>query len=326
MRHVVTAAALAAALALTGCTAQPAATASGVDVVATTTQLGSITTNIAACAGGTSATLMGPGDDPHTFALSSDQVSRLVRAKLVVANGLTLEESLIPTLDNAKADGARIFEVAPLVNPLTYAAIEEKDAAQHDGHAHPKNESAGHEEGHDHGAYDPHVHMDVARMATAAEKIGAELAKVTLNPKYAECGVQERDKLKKVDAEVRTILSVIPPAKRVLITDHAAYNYFADAYDFEIAGVVVTGGSTDAEPSSKQIADLVAVMKEDKVSAIFSNNTVSPKLVDAVAREAGTNVKVIELYEGSVGPEGSGADTYASMMTTDAHRIADALK
>ena len=42
------------------------------------------------------------------------------------------------------------------------------------------------------------------------------------------------------------------------------------------------GGSTDAEPSSQELADLVAVVREDKVSAIFSNNTVNPRLVGGV--------------------------------------------
>ena len=86
------------------------------------------------------------------------------------------------------------------------------------------------------------------------------------------------------------------------------------------------GGSTDAEPSSQELADLVAVVREDKVAAIFSNNTVNPRLVEAVADEAGTELKVVQLFEGSVGPEGSGAETYATMMLTNAQRIADALK
>ena len=61
------------------------------------------------------------------------------------------------------------------------------------------------------------------------------------------------------------------------------------------------------------------------VSAIFSNNTVSPRLVEAVAREVGGEIKVVRLYEGSVGEAGSEAATYAGMMRADARLIADAL-
>lgn len=112
----------------------------------------------------------------------------------------------------------------------------------------------------------------------------------------------------------------------MLVTDHDAYAYFAKAYGFEIAGVVIPGGSTDAEPSSADLAGVIDTVKKEKVPAIFSNTTVSPKLVDTVARESGQDVKVVPLYVDSVGPQGSGAETYAGMMTTNARLIADALK
>ncbi|MBB1500037.1 zinc ABC transporter substrate-binding protein [Propioniciclava sp. MC1683] len=320
-------------LTLAACSPTPAASESASEqtsqtpvAIATTTQLGSILSDITQCAGTTSSTLMGPGDDPHDFSVSSREVADLTKTKLVVANGLNLESGLQAALDGAKADGATIFEVAPLLDPLTYASIEEEQAAQHAGHGHAAEPADGHTDEHAHGEYDPHVHMDVARMAKAAGLIGAELAKVTGDDAYTTCGTQVEQKLQATDAQVREILASIPAEKRVLVTDHEAYNYFAHAYDFEIAGVVIPGGSTDAEPSSAELADLVKVVQEDKVSAIFSNNTVNPRLVEAVAAEAGTDLAVVQLYEGSVGPQGSGAETYADMMLANARLIADALK
>lgn len=302
-----------------GTTGAPGASAPA--VIATTTQLGSIVGDITACAGTTSATLMGPGDDPHDFSLASNQVASLLKAPLVVASGLGLEAGIASTLENAKADGATIYEVAPHLDPLSYADLEARQEARRQGDAHA-------DEGDEHteGTYDPHVHMDVARMAKAAALIGDELAKATGVQKYAGCGTEVETKLQQTDAEVRQILAAIPAEKRVLITDHEAYHYFADAYGFQIAGVVIPGGSTDAAPSSSELADLVKVVREDKVSAIFSNNTVNPRLVQAVAQEAGTDIKVVQLYEGSVGPAGSGAETYSGMMLTNARLIADALK
>lgn len=296
--------------------------------IATTTQIGSLLADITACAGKTSATLMGPGDDPHDFSVSSREVAELTKAKLVITNGLNLESGLEAALNGAKDDGATIFEVAPLLEPLTYADIEDKAAEQHAGHDHAHDDHAdeGHDDGHNHGEFDPHVHMDVKRMAKAASLIGAELAKVTGDDKYATCGTEVESNLNQADAEVRDILSAVPADKRVLVTDHEAYNYFAAAYDFEVAGVVIPGGSTDAEPSSQELADLVAVVREDEVSAIFSNNTVNPRLVEAVAAEAGTDLKLVQLFEGSVGPAGSGTETYSDMMLTNARLIADALK
>lgn len=289
--------------------------------IATTTHWGSILSDISQCAGTTSATLMGPGDDPHEFSTSSAEVANLVKAKLVITNGLGLEGGLRTTLANAAKDGAHLVEMAPQLDPIPFGSAQHSDAAEHGGSAEPHSDHAGH----DHGTTDPHVHMDAGRMAKGAALVGSALADATGNSTFTTCGAQVEQQLRDTDAEVRQILSVIPQERRVLLTDHEAYNYFAQAYGFTVAGVVIPGGGTDAEPSSAELAALVDVVHRTGVRAIFSNNTVNPRLVDAVAREAGTPLAVVELYEGSVGPAGSGADTYRGMMLTDAQRIADAL-
>lgn len=313
MRLAPAALAVVATLSLASCSAGTPASGQPV-AVATTTQLGSVLADITRCAGTTSATLMGPGDDPHTFAVSSEQVAQMVRAKLVVANGLGLEEGMTRALDNVRADGGRVLAVAPTVDPLAYADLA-KDSPTHASETTEQHA----------GTYDPHFWMDAHRMATAAKNIGAELATVTGDAKYATCGVQVQTDLEKLDADVRQALAPIPPARRVLVTDHESFNYFARAYGFQVAGVVIPGGSTDAEPSSADLAALVQTIKDAKVTAIFSNNTVNPRLVEAVAREVGGSVKVVRLYEGSVGEPGSDAATYAGMMRADAKLIADAL-
>ena len=306
-------------VALAGCTA-PAATPSESDpvAIATTSVLGSVLGDITQCAGASSTSLMGPGDDPHSFSVSSDQVVALTRAKLVVANGYGLEEGLSAALSNAASDGATIFEVAPLMNPLEFHAAGTEGEAPASG----ETDEHGHAED---ATHDPHAALDAARMALGAQAIGDKLAEVTDDPTFAACGPEVASDLTELDAEVRTTLASIPADRRVLVTDHDAFAYFADAYDFETVGVVVPGGSTDAEPSSADLAAIVEVIKQQQVPAIFSNVSVSPQIVQAVAAEVGADVAVVPLFVDSLGPEGSGAETYADMMRTNARLIADAL-
>jgi zinc/manganese transport system substrate-binding protein len=286
----------------------------GVVAIATTTMLGDVLAQVTACAGGTSQTLLPPGADPHDFAPSSEQVASLVSADLVVANGLGLEEGLEDALQTAESDGARVLEVAPELDPIEFGGPPDEQ----DDHA---NE----EESDEHGSLDPHVWQDVARMATAAELIGTTLAEVSGDDAYAQCGTQVRDELLVVDDQVRETLATVPAERRVLVTDHDALGYLADAYDFEVVGTVVPGGSTLAEPSSAELAELASVITDREVPAIFANSANPSALVEAVAAETGTEVAVVELYVDSLGAEGSGADTYAGMVTTNAQRIADAL-
>ncbi|XKH54634.1 metal ABC transporter substrate-binding protein [Citricoccus nitrophenolicus] len=295
--------------------------------VATTTQLGNILDGITSCAGATSTTVMGPGDDPHDFSPSSRQIAEMTGVGLVVTNGLGLEAGMQTALDNAAADGAHLVAVAPEVDPLPFAehdgheggSYEEQSTEDqaHEGHTH---------EGHAHEGEDPHFWMDVSRMSEAAELIGAELAEVTGDGQYADCGTQTAEELAAVDAEVRQILETIPEDRRTLVTDHAAYNYFAEAYGFDIAGVVIPGGSTDAEPSSGELAGLVAQMNQEGADALVTSAGSGNKLVGALSAETGGEVPVVELYEGGIGPEGSGAETYADAMVLNARTLAEALQ
>lgn len=307
-------------------------------LVATTTILGDVTTDIVECADPDASVevLMPIGADPHDFAASSSQVADMVHADLVVANGLELEASLADALAAAVEDGGTVLEVAPLVDPIPFGedaehdhddedehAEDEESESAEDEHAHEDEEST--EDEHDHGSLDPHFWNDVSRMATAAELIGSETAEITGDEAFADCGVEVSEALMATDAEVRETLDVVLPEDRVLVTDHDAFGYFADAYDFEIAGVVIPGGSTLAEPSSAELAELVETIETENVPAIFSNSADPSTLVDAVAAETGHEVEVVELYVGSLGPEGSGAETYPGMMLTNAEAIAGAL-
>jgi zinc/manganese transport system substrate-binding protein len=286
--------------------------AQGVSVVATTTMLGDVVAQVTACAGGSTTTLMPVGADPHDFSPSSEQVATIVAADLVVANGLGLEEGLADAIESAEVDGATVLEVAELVDPIEFG-----------GHGHADEEEHSGEE--EHGDLDPHFWHDAMRMATAAQLVGDALAAATGDDTFSECGQQVADDLRGTDAEVREILSRLDDDQRVLVTDHDALGYFAEAYGFEVAGVVIPGGATLAEPSSQELADLVQVITQEEVPAIFSNTAAPSDLTDAVAAEAGATVEVVELYVGSLGPQGSDAQTYAGMMLANAQRIADAL-
>jgi len=297
------------ALGLTACSSTPTVTGP-VDVVATTTVLGDVTEQVVTCGGGDVTVLMPIGTDPHEFTPSSEQVAQLVRANLVVANGLGLEEGLAQALESAESDGARVLTIADKVDPIEFGG--------HDDHAEG--------DGHDHGSQDPHVWMDMNRMADAAQIIGDELADTTGDAAYAECGTQVADDIRAAETEVRTLLEGVPADRRILVTDHDALGYLADAYGYEVVGTVIPGGSTLGQPSSADLAELVATMRAEGVTTIFSGVGNPAAVADAVAAELGDDVQVVSLYEGSVGEPGSGAETYIGMMKANASTIASALQ
>lgn len=321
------------ALAATGCAgettsdAEASAPEGAPLVVATTTILADLVGELAGDAVTVEA-LMAPGQDPHGFAPSAKQAQRLREADLVVAFGLGLEEAADDALQAAEEDGVPVVHVAEAADPLGIGESAEEHAAHADeteDHDENADEDEGHEE-HDHEDGDPHVWFDPIRMAEGMTVVSEALAEIA--PDAADWDARAEslaDELDAVDDEVAGILADVPDQCRLLVTNHDNLRYLAERYDLEVIGTVLPGTSTSAEPSAQDFAELAELLEETGAPAVFAETTQSSRLAESLVAEVGRDVAVVELFTDSLGEPGSGADTYAGMMTTDARRIADAL-
>lgn len=315
---------LALALGLTACggpAGDSAAADPDVRVVATTSILGDVVGDVVGDHAEVQV-LVPPGQDPHGFAPSARQAQDLRAADLVVANGLQLEEALLDVLDAAEADGVPVLHLAEHLDPIAPSGAVD-DHVDEDDHADEAADDAT-EEG---GPLDPHVWLDPVRMADGARLVAERLESAGIGDDvdWATRGEAVATDLEALHGEIATILQPVPDACRKLVTAHDSLGYFATRYDFDVVGSVVPGTSTQAEPSARDFAALAATLREVGVRAVFVGVGQSTRLADALADEVGGDVTVVELYTGSLGEPGSGADDYAGMLTTDARRIAEAL-
>ena len=290
---------------LAGCTSDEGDGTTGLALVVTTSIWADVVGQIA----GEDATvqvLIPRGSDPHDYVPSAGQVAEMSRADLVVANGLGLEEGFGDVLDAARGDGVPVLELAPGLDPLPFADHEE-----------------GEDEGH--GDDDPHVWFDPDRVARAADAIAARLVEIEPDVDWQSRADSYRLELEQLSEEIDDLIAAIPEESRKLVTNHDMLGYFADRFGMEVVGVVIPGGSTMGEPSSAELAELVRVIESEGVEAIFAETTNPSALAEAVAAESGAEIEVVELFTGTLGDEGSGAETLVDMLRTDARLIADAL-
>ena len=293
-------------------------------IVVTTTPLGDVVRNVV----GDDATvdvLFPIGADSHSYQPSSQQVAMLTTADLVVANGLGLEEGLGDVLESAAADGANVFAVGPEVNPLPFGVHGDVETNAGCRPAVHHDEEGGDEHELEPGTCDPHVWMDPIRMGDAAREIASQLAVIDPSVDWASRAEAYATELAGADGEIADLLAAVPAERRKLVTNHDAFGYFAARYGFEIVGVVIPGGSTLADPSSAELAELVDTIIAEEVPAVFAETSEPTNLAEAVAAEVGGDVQVVELYTESLGGPGSGAETLIDMLTTNAQRIAAAL-
>ena len=249
--------------------------------------------------------LMGPGVDPHLYRQTRSDISAMTRADAVFWNGLYLEAQLDEFL-------ARLASRKPVV-AVAEAVPAEQRRADDESPDQP----------------DPHVWMDPNRWQYAVDAIEATLSE--LAPEHADDFAANadafKDELGALDDYAREILASVPEGSRVLVTAHDAFGYFGDAYAFEVLGI--QGFSTESEAGLSRIEELVAMLVERRIGAIFVESSVSERNVRALVEGAAARDHQVriggELYSDAMGPPGSYEGSYLGMLDHNMTVIARAL-
>ena len=259
------------------------------------------------------------GSDPHGYEPSLQDTERMTSASLVVANGLTLEGRLENTLAAVAESGTPVLKFAEHMDPIPY----ESEAGHHDEHDQHEDES--HDE-HDHGTEDPHVWLDPHRVAEALPVLAQALtADAGLDPAAVEaCLASYRAELETVDAEIAAKVEQLPAESRKLVTNHDTFEYYAARYGFEVIGTVIPSLSSTAEANPAGLEELAEIIEHEGIKAIFAEIQHSGDEIEALAARIG-DVDVVTLYTGTLGPPGSGAETYTGYLRTNTDLIVDSL-
>lgn len=264
-----------------------------INVVTTIAQIGDVVKNVAGDRVDL-VELMGPGIDPHLYRASEGDVVSLADADIVFYNGLHLEAKM-----------ADVFE--KMRGSVTTVAVT--DEIDRDELLNPPEFE---------GAYDPHVWFDVSKWMSVTEVIRDSF--VDIDPEHAELYEDNARaylaELAKLDRYVAEQAQLAPEEQRVLITAHDAFNYFGDAYDFEVRGL--QGISTASETGTADLSGLADFIVEREIPAIFVETSVPQRFVEAL-REAvaaqGSEVSIGgSLYSDAMGDAGTPEGTYIGMV------------
>lgn len=183
-------------------------------------------------------------------------------------------------------------------------------------------------DGHVHGEFDPHIWMSPRNAIMMVENIRNAL--VAADPANADFYTANAaayiEKLEQLDAEIRALVAEIPEERRKLVTTHEVFGYFARDYGFELLGSALGAATTAAaDPAAGQIAALVEEIRAAGVPAIFVENVGNPALMARIAEEAGVKLAP-PLYTHGLGPAGSSAEDYISMIRTNVNILVEALR
>ena len=284
----------------------------GIRVWATTTIIADVVSEVAG-EEITVESIVPLGQNPHSYEPTPQQIARIERADVIFTNGLQLEEN---TLDILQAVAPTKLIPLTLQKDLPNYQEEERDThSSHEEHG----EKEHHEESDHHHVIDPHVWFDPLLVALWPPRIADALSRIdppTATRFHANAdSYQER--LYALDKELRVSIESLPLARRKLIVDHLSLTYFAERYNLTVIGTVLPGATDQTSPSARQVAQLVEIIEEHDLPAIFVGGTAGSSLIElthAVAAEVSRPVEVGTLLTGSLAPRGQEGETYMEYM------------
>ena len=268
-------------------------------VIATTTMIADMAASLSP-EGVQVKSIMQPGGDPHLHQPTPGDAKMVARSDMVLTNGLHLEGWIDDLVRNA--GGTRdVVVVSQGVKPI---AMEGSP-----------------------GGVDPHFWFDLSAWKQASlttsdaliKLVGAQTPQAAQIKRKTAAYTARLDALKAWSAKN---LESIPRQQRVLVTSHDAFNYFGRGFGIQVKGI--QGSSTEQEASPRDVANIIELVRANKVPAIFIESSVNPSLIKQVSRETG--VKAMgPLFSDSLGPKGSGADTYEGMIQENVRLITQGL-
>jgi ABC-type Zn uptake system ZnuABC Zn-binding protein ZnuA len=269
-------------------------------VVATTTEVGQVAGEL----GGDAiqlATLLPPGAEAHDFELTTDDARAIERANVILKSGAGLESWLDRALQTIGGED-RVRDMSVGV-PLR--TVEEEGRQE----------------------TDPHYWLSAPNAVLMVNNVRDALIEVAPDSAAdirarAEAYVA---RLEEADTTVRDLMADIPEDQRGIVTNHDALGYFIEEYGLRFVGSVFPAIDVSGEPDPSQLAALEDTIRQEGVTAIFSESAVNPRLAGAIAQDTGAQVVEEPLYTDSLGPPGSDADTLDGMLLHDARVIHDAL-
>lgn len=249
--------------------------------------------------------LMGPGVDPHAYRQTRTDIVAMAQADLVLWNGLFLEAQMEEVL----ADLSRRTVVRAVAE-----AVPTDMRISHDDYA---------------DRHDPHVWMDPELWQIVALEVRDALSEVAPEKRdvFEANAAAFVEELEELEAYSERVLSSVPEQARVLLTAHDAFNYFGQAYGFEVVGV--QGISTESEAGLNRTTELVNMLVDRGISAVFVESSVSDRSIRALVEGAasrGHEVRIGgELYSDAMGAPGSYEGTYVGMIDHNVSTIAGGL-
>ncbi|MDX6276023.1 MAG: zinc transport system substrate-binding protein [Nocardioidaceae bacterium] len=245
--------------------------------------------------------LTSPGVEPHDLELKPKQVGAVLDADLVIFE-TGFQAAVDQAVKQANLSDRKKVDVSRLVT-LKKTADELADQKAH-------GDVVEHNDEQDASRVDPHVWLDPVNMLKISRAVVSKLS--AIDPAHADAyaanGAAFDTKLTALDSSFRRGLANCQ--RRQVVTSHAAFAYLAQRYGLQ--QVSIAGIDPNNEPSGSQLADIIELVERHHITTVFTEDLVSPRIADTIARDAKVRTATLSPIEGLT--DKTEHDTYLTLM------------
>jgi zinc transport system substrate-binding protein len=245
------------------------------------------------------ANLTPAGAEPHDLELTPKQIDELLDADLVLDLGRNFQPAVEKAAEQRDGPTIKLLDVLPIKTGGKQVSEGDPDAL------------------------DPHVWLDPVLMSDIVTQVQRALTRADPSGRAAYRRNADAFRAQLAALDQRFSAGLADCDRKLIVTSHEAFGYLARRYGLQQEGVA--GLSPDAEPDPKRLADLTDLVKREGVTVIFTEELVSPRIADTLAREAGVRTAVLDPLEGLTAAKQKHGATYTSVMDENLAKLRDAL-
>jgi ABC-type Zn uptake system ZnuABC Zn-binding protein ZnuA len=258
--------------------------------------------------------LIPAGADPHTYEPIPADLVRLSETQVIILNGAGFEAWMEPLLQNAPGDRL-VIEASSGLTPRNSDSDVDSHATSDANDSDPAH------------SIDPHFWLDPLLAVRYVENIrdGLTTADPGGTAEYAQNAQTYIASLLELDAWIAGQVAAIPPERRLMVTNHESFGYYADRYGLTVVGTILPGTSSGAMPSAQLIVQLIDTISTLGTPAIFLETGSSPEMARQIAEQTGVQI-ILGLHTHSLSDQDGPASTYVDLMRHNTSLIVGALR
>lgn len=248
--------------------------------------------------------LIPPGVESHSYEPSPADIIRIQNADLFLYTGPYMEPWAETLLDSMDKPSYQVLDVSRGI------PLDEEDGAHEED-----------ELDHNHAGVDPHIWTSPKNAKTMADSILQALCVTDPAGEAAYCqsAEQYQRQLETLDRELEDVVTA-GKRQELVFAGRFAFHYLFRDYGLTYISAY-DSCSSETEPSVRAVADMIDVIRLDKLPAVYYEELTDPKVARAISEETGTEMLLLHSCHNVSARDMKAGVTYLSLMQQNVQHI-----